>query len=578
MNRETMRNRSRLLYLIVAGAVLVLGTVLLQGYVTDDTFIHLRYAENLIERGEFSFNPGHDTYGATSPLWIFGLALLMQAGLAPLTAAWVLGFLSALLALAVLAAIVDRLTFPTRWKLAIMVLAAADAWFLRWSGSGMETPLATALLLVLLWPLVSGRDLGWGIRREPLWQRYLAWGVAAGLAGLVRPEFLLVAPTALPWLLWFEYMRAGAVEGLGGRHRARPHHPLLAAGVGWLTVTGPWFVFAWVTFGRIVPGTAAAKSRALNLVPAEVLANLWGSLKHLAATQLPLWVAIILLMLVVIWRPGLKSAGRSDPGEDPGEDPLTDSSSLPGMGAWSVWGPVAMFGIAVTWTAMLLGGYALKQVWTISRYVSPLAPVHLLALAVVAEWLLAAEALPRLGRRVGQRILLGAVIATVLWNGWLLTARVLPHARQFPQDLQECYLGIGDWLRQNTPEDTVIAALDIGALGYASDRQILDLMGLVSPEILELGRRLGFQEMVATGAWLPDSGEVAMTSPPRYLVDRSEGAPRWVGRQIKGIKFTLLDTCLIRGVGLREAQPWTIALYRLDPSGEETETSDSAGL
>ena len=47
-----------------------------RGYVTDDTYIHLRYVQNLLTRGEFSFNPGVSTYGATSPLWILGLVLL----------------------------------------------------------------------------------------------------------------------------------------------------------------------------------------------------------------------------------------------------------------------------------------------------------------------------------------------------------------------------------------------------------------------------------------------------------------------------------------------------------------------
>ena len=90
-----------------------------------------------------------------------------------------------------------------------------DAWFLRWTMSGMETPLATAALLVLLWPLVSpSREDAPDPQQARLWPRYLAWGLAAGLAGLVRPEFLLLAPLALPWLLFFEYFRAAAIGGL----------------------------------------------------------------------------------------------------------------------------------------------------------------------------------------------------------------------------------------------------------------------------------------------------------------------------------------------------------------------------
>ena len=49
------------------------------------------------------------------------------------------------------------------------------------------------------------------------------------------------------------------------------------------------------------------------------------------------------------------------------------------LAAGDIWGPVAFVGIAVIWTFMLLGGYAVRQVWVISRYVSPLAPVVLLA-------------------------------------------------------------------------------------------------------------------------------------------------------------------------------------------------------
>ena len=35
------------------------------------------------------------------------------------------------------------------------------------------------------------------------------------------------------------------------------------------------------------------------------------------------------------------------------------------------------------------------------------------------------------------------------------------------------------------------------------------------------------------------------------------------GRTVDGVEFVLLETCGIPTVGLREAEPWTFALYRL---------------
>ena len=41
-----------------------------------------------------------------------------------------------------------------------------------------------------------------------------------------------------------------------------------------------------------------------------------------------------------------------------------------------------------------------------------------------------------------------------------------------------------EWINKNTSEDAIIAAHDIGALGYFGDRQIRDLAGLISPEVI----------------------------------------------------------------------------------------------
>ncbi len=518
--------RHRPFRLLVACAVLALAGFLLRGYVTDDTFIHLRYAENLLERGEFSFNPGQATYGATSPLWVGGLLVLLELGLAPLTAAWVLGAVSGLLVLLLMDALLAGLRWPDRlkwwWPAALLWLTAADAWFLRWTFSGMETPLATALLLLLLFPLRDrdGRPLDW--------RRYLAWGVAAGLGGLVRPEIVLLGPAALPWLLWLERKQ-------GGRQPRGLLKLAGAAGAGWLMALAPWLLFSLRLFGRLFPETASAKSYGITLAVGHLLSSAGRSVAQLAATGGFLWLALLILAVVCLLvrcRPAPTAAGDGNPAG------------------------TALVGIALTWTVLLVGGYAVKQVWVISRYLSPLSPVLLLAVAVLAARLLRRLLNRPRWLRAGAGVLVLGCLVSLLANGWLVTAKVRPHARDFSRGVRECYLATGHWLRENSAPDAVVAALDIGAVGYGSERFVLDLMGLVSPEILAVGRQVGFEEMVESGAWL----EVAV---PDYLVDRNLGPPRWAGREVRRVRFELLRSCLIEGVGLREPQPWTVALYRL---------------
>ncbi len=556
----------RVLRLVLALAVLVTAGWLLRGYTTDDTYIHLRYAHNLVERGEFSFNPGASSYGATSPLWIFGLALLLKAGLSPFLAAWVLGAASGLAVVLLVDLVLTRMTFPPVWRVFLLLLVVCDPWFLRWTFSGMETPLATFFLVLLLFPLVMDNKFRPGQPSPPLWPRYLGWGVVAGLAGLVRPEFMVLAPLALPWLLMFEYHRAGNSGGTEGRFWARPYRPLFMAGLGWLTVCGPWLLYARLTFGRSLPGTASAKSGALNLNPLGVVMGLGQSLKTLAVSQGLLWLVIILLVALVLFINRGSGPRRRTRWQDWRADGAQENEPaekvVHGAGPWSIWGPVSLVLIATNWTVVLLGGYAVKQVWIISRYVSPLAPVLLLAMGVVAEWLLGGEQMPRRIRRVGGWVIATGLVITLAGNMWVMGAQVIPHARNFPEGVRQCYLGMGHWISENSEPGAVVAALDIGAVGYASDRPVLDLMGLVSPEILEVGQRLGFQNMVNAGAWV-NVVESTSGRPADYFLDRSLGQPRWDGVTVQGVRFELLDTCEIRGVGLREPQPWTVALYRL---------------
>jgi xanthosine utilization system XapX-like protein len=44
------------------------------------------------------------------------------------------------------------------------------------------------------------------------------------------------------------------------------------------------------------------------------------------------------------------------------------------------------------------------------------------------------------------------------------------------------------WIGENTPDDALVAAHDVGALGYFGKREIVDLAGLISPEVIPFMR------------------------------------------------------------------------------------------
>src|SRR5439155_2990076 len=101
-----------------------------------------------VAQGEgFVFNTGERVYGSTSPLWVLLLADAIAMGVDGLAASRLLGALGLLASLLLWSRLVRR-TLESSWLRMLSTLAwAGHAWMLRWSLSGMETPLAVALVL-----------------------------------------------------------------------------------------------------------------------------------------------------------------------------------------------------------------------------------------------------------------------------------------------------------------------------------------------------------------------------------------------------------------------------------------------
>ncbi|MFO7654578.1 MAG: hypothetical protein R6X25_12275 [Candidatus Krumholzibacteriia bacterium] len=146
-------------YLVVLGLLLAVWLASLQGaYPSDDALIHLRYARNLAEHGELSFNPGEKSYSTTSPLWNATVGL--TASLAAVSEEQLLRYSQAVAAVWLVLAVVSLLWFGRvlygRWLPAAAILFVLDPYVTASVHGAMEQPLFIALGALGLGLVVRG--------------------------------------------------------------------------------------------------------------------------------------------------------------------------------------------------------------------------------------------------------------------------------------------------------------------------------------------------------------------------------------------------------------------------------------
>jgi len=488
--------RRRPVLLLVALLLFSLLAVPFVEYRTDDTFIFLRFARNLAGGHGLSFNPGEPVYGFTAPLWVFLLAGITAVGLPPLAAAKALAFLfggAAILGFAVLA----RRRLPPVVAGLATVAFAANAWLTRWSAAAMETSLTTALVI---WGLARhAEEVESDLRHVPA-----RWPLAAlifALAILARPEAVLLLVLVLA---------TDSLGGPGARRRA-----LAGAGVAGLVLV-PWLAYCLATFGTLLPQTADAKGR---LDPTRLdFDPLFDVARAIAATSAAEMVLIV-VAAVSLWSWLARGSARL---------------------AWR------RHAVALLWLAGLPLVYLVTGFDVLSRYVLPLIPVVVLyGFAALTHWV----------RGRALRPAAGALLAFVLiQNALVLKLVVYPHTHRFSRGVEDCLGEMGRWAAAHTPPGTTVAIADIGAFGYYSDRRVLDLAGLVSPELTPIVNQHPIDEIAANLLF-------ADRARPEYLVDRHPEPERLAGAM--GGTFEPITACRVEGLGVRSPAPITYTLYRL---------------
>jgi hypothetical protein len=183
--------------------------------------------------------------------------------------------------------------------------------------------------------------------------------------------------------------------------------------------------------------------------------------------------------------------------------------------------------------------YSLTGVTVYSRYLLIATPLWLAAGLSAGWWALR-------GRR---RAWAAAVLVAGVGNLVLTYAWVAPGSRDYGESFRRVNVGLGRWLAENTPPDAVVGAENIGAIAFFSHRRILDMNGLVSPEIIPYKRRGEVKAYLAA-------------HPPDYLIKIDLRRDPWASG-LAGLELAPIRILAYERMFLTQTEPLYYTLYRV---------------
>jgi hypothetical protein len=442
--------------------------------IIDDAFITFRYARNIVRGAGFVYNSGEYVLGTTTPLYTVLLALIGWIGggadfpaLAPLVNALADGVSVALLYVIARRLIGDRLP-----AFVVALLWAISPRSVAFAIAGMETSVYVMLMLGAFAAWVTSPASPHSNRPVPGFERgsrnAIAIAVLTGLAILTRPDALIWAgPLALA-MVWQRWQTTAANLAPGGAAHVRPltsalrlirYLPWRELAIS-LAVLAPWLIYGTITFGSPLTRSFVAK---------------------LAAYPEP-WYQALATFAVHYGIPFYEQFRFGT---------LSAIIGLPVYSALGIGGAAAV--IRTDWRAAPLAifpwlyaaVFAAANPPMFHWYLVPPMPLYVLCICAGVWGILQRVAPDRKTIRPVLLLSFGAVELAFSLNAWTLHpgfAQDRP-APQVAWNLPEIdQAAVGARLASLAGPHTVIAAADIGALGWASDARILDVVGLISPQ------------------------------------------------------------------------------------------------
>ena len=230
----------------------------------------------------------------------------------------------------------------------------------------------------------------------------------------------------------------------------------------YLVVTGllllPWIIFATFYFGSPIPNTVIAKA---HLYDKLGYFSTWETLRYFMAWHTLFgWLMTFMALLGAVWLNRKQNFG------------------------W----PAILFLVG------LIGFYSFTGARMFFWYVGPIYPLYFIFALASFCWGVDQFNWVREHRELIRNL---GLIGLILLFGWAWRTPVNYYSRLQESQLAAQYQ-VGVFLHAKATDNELIAAEDIGYLGYYSERRILDRDGLVSPEAIPFNQKRDYLGLITT--------------------------------------------------------------------------------
>jgi tetratricopeptide (TPR) repeat protein len=427
--------------LICWSAFQVNGTL---GFPLDDPWIHLQFARNQRDHGSFSyFGSEMVTSGSTSPLYTFLLACGLFLTSHEMVLSYALGIAFFIAGAFVLSRIGQQL-----YREHVILTVTSVVLFLleprlQWAAlSGMETTLCI-LLLLLVWYLYQIRSSRW-------------LGIAAGLLLWTRPEaVILFAALALDIGYHAWWVRRSPVR--------KKHPPALQPDYRWLYPALGIAAVLWLGYcafnlalsGSLLPNTYAAKTRYYASGGADFPAAVF---QFLTGGHMPVLACFAAIAVGdALWRAVTRARQE--------------------------------YLVAIVWCLGMFAAYwqKLPFLYQEGRYLMPLLPFFIvLGMRGIEVSISLGQKAFKSSERNGAGTAFTAALTLLMAVQFGVASwekrGAYAESCKYITDRQ---VKTAHWIREHLPAEAVVGTHDVGALAFYSGRRVVDMVGLVSPDMIE---------------------------------------------------------------------------------------------